>query len=178
MALRIRSLLLAALSVESCASSVAPAGFDTAVVDAVDTARPESGRDSERDIFVPDMGVPGATVHCGAIECSPTQFCLLREVMSVRQPPVCVPGTTVINLVTDRVAVYCDEHADCGPGELCKQFLGELARIACGPASTPCFRGERRLCSSIADCPTCDRVLNPPQACNAFGLYPVNVCLY
>ena len=168
-------ILLGAFSLAACASSVAPGVIDAA---AADTAQRETGSDAADAVAVPDAATLRPTVRCGAIECPPTEFCVIREVMSVRQPPVCVARGTPTDLATDRVAVYCDEHADCAPGELCKEFLGELARIACGPANTPCFRGERRLCNSVADCPTCDQVLNPPQACNALGVYPASVCVY
>lgn len=124
-----------------------------------------------------DADAPG-WVRCGALRCAPDQLCVFRRDGS---PPGnrCVPRDSPPSPAdSNNLLAYCDGPEDCPPGETCKDITSNFPSLRCRPTTTPCFRGERRLCETVADCPSCDRPLTPAQACNPLRYYPVSVCLY
>lgn len=117
-------------------------------------------------------------VRCGALRCAPSQLCVFRR---DRSPPGdrCVPRDAPPTPPdSQNLLAFCDGPEDCPLGETCKDITSNFPSLRCRPTTTPCFQGERRLCESVVDCPTCDRPLRPTQSCNPLGSYPVSICLF
>lgn len=172
------SVVLVAAGVRSLSCAQTASAFDArGVQDATSPAELTVASDVVARADVTGVEAPG-WVRCGAMRCAPEQLCVFRRDGS-SPGHRCVPrGSPPTPVDSNNLLAYCDGPEDCPAGESCKDITSNFPSLQCRPTSTPCFRGERRLCQTVSDCPTCDRPLNPAQACNPLRYYPVSLCLF